>query len=480
MRNKKRVTAQFTFHDRTGIQNYLERMAEKGWMLEKCTKWSWHFRRIEPKKIHFAVSYFAKTSSFQPSPPEELLRFREFCEHTGWHFCAEAAQMQIFYNEAPDPVPIETDALLEIESIHKGVKKQVLPSFIALAAVAVLNGATQISDFLKFPIVFLRSNLNLFVMLSILCLFLTVAVEIFSYFIWRARALKAARCDGSFIPTRGNRTFIFILLYILLAAFALLIISEWNGFISKAFLIGMGYYLALLLLVHGISDIMKRKKVEAATNVTVTIILAFVLSFAMIGVLTWTLTKLEDISPVEETEEEYVLAPDEEYTSDTGRTYTAQHHSLPIYAAELYDHEVPDNVYSDFHYVEESIVLTNHECGSRVRYDYDNSWPNFDYENLIYNITDLKVSFLRDHIINHLLIKYEHKRYDGRYEYRAIDTELWGADEAWQMYGTDYIGGKKNPMQNYVIRWGDRILELHLPSVPNDDDIRLIAERLAP
>ena len=80
MRNRKRVFAQFTFHDRTGIQYYLEKMALKGWMLDKITKWSWHFRRIEPRRVHFAVSYFAKTSSFEPEPPEELLRFRDFCD----------------------------------------------------------------------------------------------------------------------------------------------------------------------------------------------------------------------------------------------------------------------------------------------------------------------------------------------------------------------------------------------------------------
>ncbi len=480
MRNTKRVVSQFTFHDRTGIQNYLESMALKGWMLEKITKWSWRFRRIEPKKIHFAVSFFAKTSSFAPSPSEELLRFREFCEHTGWVFCAEAAQMQIFYNESEEPVPIETDPLLEIESIHKSIKKQTLPAYIAIGVVVILNGATQISNFLKFPVVFLRSNLSLFTLFSVFCLFLMVAVEIGSYFIWRTRAIKAAERDGSFLPTRGNRSFVLFLLYILLAAFALLIISEWNGFISKVFLIFLGYYFAVLLLVHGVSDIMKRRKVEAATNVTVTIILSIVLSFVMLGVLTWTVTKLELTNPIEETEEQYVLAPDEEYLSDSGRTYTAQHHSLPLYAADLYDHVVPDNVYSDYHFVEESIVLTSHECGSQLRFDYDNSWPNVDYKNLTYNITDFKLPFLQDFVLNKLLSQYEHRRYNGRYEYRAVDTEPWGADEVWEEYGTDYIGGTKTPMNNYIVRWGDRIAEIYIRMEPSDDDIRLIAERLTP
>ncbi len=480
MKNRKRVFAQFTFHDRTGISRYLENMAMKGWMLDKITKWSWHFRRIEPRRIHFALSYFAKTSSFEPEPPEALLRLREFCEHSGWQFCAEAAQMQIFYNEAEDPLPIETDAMLEIESIHKSIKKQLLPSYLLIGAVAILNGGMRISEFIKYPIVFMRSNLNLFVMFTVLCLFLMAAVELGSYFLWRHRALKRAERDGSFLPTRGNRIFILALFIILHALYALLIVSEWNGFIGKTFLVCMGYYIALLLLVHGISDIMKRKKVGAGTNLTVTIILSFVLSFAMLGLMTWTVTRLQNTDLFDEKEEEYVLAPDEEYESDTGRIYTAQHHALPLYAADLYDHDVPADVYSDYHYVDSSILLTNHECGSRVRYDYDNTWPNFIYESLSYDITDFRYNFLMDIALDSILSKYEHKRYDGRYEFRSIDPVPWDAEKVWQMYGTEFDGGTKIPMDSFVIVRGNRLVQLHLFDIPTEAHIATIVEKLAP
>lgn len=476
MRNRKRVFAQFTFHDRTGIQNYLEKMALKGWMLDKITKWSWHFRRIEPRRVHFAVSYFAKTSSFEPEPPEELLRFRDFCEHTGWRFCAEAAQMQIFFNEAEAPVPIETDAMLEIESIHRSVKKQLLPSYILIGAVAVLNGGMRISELVKYPIVFLRSNLNLFVMLSVLCLFLMCAAELGSYFLWRHRALKAAERDGSFVPTRGNRTLVLALLYLLLAAFVLLIVSEWNGSVGKIFLIAMGYYFALLLIVHGASDIMKRKKVGAATNVTVTVILSFVLSFALVGVMSWMVTRLDGSDFFEEKKEEYVLAPEEEYYSSTGRLYTAQHHSLPFYATDFYDHDVPADVYSDYHYVESSMLLTHHECGSRVRYDYDNSSPNSIYENLSYNIYDLHLGLLADPIMDNLLSKYEHRRYDNMYYYEKRDASLWKADEVYELE----CSNPHEELDSYTIRWGNRIVQLALFDAPTEEQISMIVERLAP
>ena len=99
MKNIKRRFLQFSFYDRTGIERYLEKQALKGWLLEKTSAFGWKFRRIEPRKISYAVTFFAKASAFDPEPSEAQLRFQDFCEHTGWKLAASSAQMQIYYNE---------------------------------------------------------------------------------------------------------------------------------------------------------------------------------------------------------------------------------------------------------------------------------------------------------------------------------------------------------------------------------------------
>ena len=119
MRETKRRIPQFAFYDKTGIQTYLEKQAEQGWMLQKIS-FGWVFRRIEPGKLHFFVTYFPGKSVFEPDGSEKQKRFREFCEHTGWKLAATNEQMQIFYNEAKDPVPIETDAVMEVTKIQIG------------------------------------------------------------------------------------------------------------------------------------------------------------------------------------------------------------------------------------------------------------------------------------------------------------------------------------------------------------------------
>lgn len=64
MKNTKRRIEPLSFFDHTGISGHLEKMAAKGWMIEKIVNTGWVYRRIEPKKIHFAVSYFPKASEF--------------------------------------------------------------------------------------------------------------------------------------------------------------------------------------------------------------------------------------------------------------------------------------------------------------------------------------------------------------------------------------------------------------------------------
>ena len=106
MKETKRVFMMYPFYDRTGLEAYLQKQADQGWILEEIGALGWRFRRTSKKTIHYAVTYFPKASSFDPGPSEQLKEFHEFCAHTGWQLAASNAQMQIFYNEKEYPIPI--------------------------------------------------------------------------------------------------------------------------------------------------------------------------------------------------------------------------------------------------------------------------------------------------------------------------------------------------------------------------------------
>lgn len=56
MRNRKRRMENFTFYDYREICTHLEQMVQNGWMLKRIGLF-WEYERIEPARLHFAVSH---------------------------------------------------------------------------------------------------------------------------------------------------------------------------------------------------------------------------------------------------------------------------------------------------------------------------------------------------------------------------------------------------------------------------------------
>ena len=88
MKDSKRDFIPFSLYDRTGIAAHMEQRAAQGWLLDRVSPWGWHYRRIQPKRLHFAVTYYPKNSQYAPTPSEEQLTFQDFCAHTGWELAA--------------------------------------------------------------------------------------------------------------------------------------------------------------------------------------------------------------------------------------------------------------------------------------------------------------------------------------------------------------------------------------------------------
>lgn len=133
------------YYDRTGISRHLEKMAARGWMLDHIGSGVWHYRRTEPKKLRFSVVYFPAASQFDPEPTEELATFRDYCAAAGWQLAADTAQMQIFYNEQEDPVPIETDPAVELKNLRRSLRRSFLPAYGFLLLEALLCSSLRVS-----------------------------------------------------------------------------------------------------------------------------------------------------------------------------------------------------------------------------------------------------------------------------------------------------------------------------------------------
>ena len=119
MRDIKRRMEYYPSYDRSGIAAHLEAMAAKGLILERITSSFWYYRRSEPQELHYAVTYDADASAFDPVPDEAKSEFYELCAHEGWEFVTAFAEMQIFANRRKHPTPLETDPVVELEAIER-------------------------------------------------------------------------------------------------------------------------------------------------------------------------------------------------------------------------------------------------------------------------------------------------------------------------------------------------------------------------
>ncbi len=204
MKNHRYCLEFFAFYDHTAIQRRVEEMAAQGWLLEKPGNFLWTYRRTEPRRLHAAVTYFPTASPFDPGPSQGELTMEEFCAQDGWRLLARWGQMQIFVSQEEDPVPIDTDPMTQVETVHRSMKRAMLPGHLVLAAVILGQLWFHLLQFRQDPVGFLASTSSLLGVPMWLLLLLATLYEIFFYFWWHRKAVQGAE-DGFFLPVRTNR-----------------------------------------------------------------------------------------------------------------------------------------------------------------------------------------------------------------------------------------------------------------------------------
>ena len=424
MKQTKRCYVMFSIYDRTGIETFLEKQAENGWMLDKTSAFGWHFHRITPQKIHFSVVYFSKASAFDPEPSEQQLSFQDFCEHTGWRLAASNAQMQIFYNEATDPTPIETDAALEVSAIHETARKSHLPGYYGLAGVGVLQAAFFIGRLISDPMGVVASNANLFSGLCWALMLIMSIVEIVSYYNWYRRAKAAADFDGSFVETKGHRNFQITIVCFMLLAFAFLLISYGGSTMTMIAFTTIAIILGIAAIIGWTSELMKKLKLSAKLNRTITIVLTLVLSFGLTGVLLFSVVdRITTFIPQKTAVETYDFR---------GMTFNVYHDKLPLAIEDLIETDYNGYSYENRN-LDKSFLVEKQDITQRPRMDA------LDQPKLEYSITTVKFPLLYDWCKSVLLDDFDHNygRPEDDYEMWKsqikIDATPWGANEAYQL-----------------------------------------------
>ena len=460
MRKYKYMIAQFTFYDRSGICSLLEAQAEKGWLLDRVTNYAWRFRRVEPQRIHYAVTYFPKASAFDPEPSEQQRELFAFCAHSGWILAGTTAQMQIFYNMAQEPVPIETDPVLELENIHRSAKKNYLPAYFLLLALAVFQLVLQLSQLLTFPLTYLSQDTAFFNWLCQSVLLLMCSLELFGYFFWYRRA-KAGAENGEFVQTRGFRKLELWLLGIVMAALVWLLCSMRPQMaVSMAIILGMLF--GMYAIVLGSQSLMKRRGVASRTNRTVTWVLTGVLSVVICGMMIPVLGYIMRLP---------VWAENREVRQWewNGHYYDIYRDEIPLRVEDLADVHSEDYSYEARE--KGSFLLKEGEYRQNI-------WASSKYPEMAYTIYSTEIPMIYDLVIREVTTPMDVP--SGAYDngelyydtYIPQDAAPWGANVVYRRYA----GGEAD--NHFVLCYGSSVVVFRPNWELTPEQMAVVGEKL--
>lgn len=430
MRDTKRKLEFFSFYDHTGMERHLEEMAQQGWMVERMESLWWVYRRCEKRRVHVAVSYDVQSSAFDPDGAEG--EREELCRHAGWQLVASTGKMKVYYNWEEDPLPMETDPRMEVESIHRAVRQSYLPFYGMYLLFGLFWVYDLVVDLIFDPIGRLSSFLQICQGVCGVILLLLAAVELAGYYGWRRKALRMAE-QGVFLETKSHRTVQQVALWVVILLFVVWVV---DGIFGRSPLIKSTVWCTLILLVFvtvvipALRNMLKRRGVSREKNRMATLALAYGGSFVVICVLIGMVMRLD------------------------WKSWNAA--DVPLHAAQLLD--VSQSDYDVKSWQEETLLLGQTEVWQLTSLDIP---QGADIPDMIYTIVEVKASILYGMCQAQLL------RQDT---YQQVDAKLWGANVAYQKMS------RGKALTSYVLCYDHQLVSITFGWEPTEEQMQLVGE----
>lgn len=455
MRKAKRRLEALSFYDHTGIAAHLEKMAAKGWMLERVANYGWIYRRMEPRKLHFAVSYYPKASEYDPEYPDSQQTFHEFCAHTGWKLVCTTFQMQVFCNENENPVPIETDPVLEVETIHAAMMKNFFWGHLVLLVLSVFLGGLFLLGIYGNILYTLADPMKVFTGFCWLLVFVLSATELIAYFRWHKKAVKSAE-QGFFLDTPDTSLIQKSSMWLLgIAGLYLILNFASAGNTMMLFILGgMAVFVGLTFFAaDSIKRLLKKRKLSRNANRIVSFLLTWLVAFMAMNLVTFG-----------------TLALNEKGIFETQDKVTQIEH--PLRVEDLLDVEHRYVVEGS---PKESIFLALRHVRQRPWFDVED-WSSVPH--MEYDLVKVKWPFLYDDVkeqmIKDLTQAGQPIPYEDRDKLEAVDAAPWGAREAYRVVDiNDDLG-----MDRYLLCYEDVLADIQFSWEVTAEQMAVIGEKI--
>ena len=415
--------------------------------------------------------YYPKTDSFCPDEPNhENLTFWDYCAGAGWQIVTQRDDTHIFYNEDLDAVSIETEAVVQVETMERAKKGYVLSNTITVACMLPTMLYLQVSQLRRDPVAFLADGYDLTMMLMIFVMILLFGVELLGYRLWLRKAKRNARELGIFTPTHSSRWLSFlrsIWIFVFWALMVIPLLFRSAGLCivlvsTGVVLVPVGGAVLVGKQVRKRSVPPKKRRLILALTVLCSVLLPVML---MIGVMTYGISSgwFDDV-PKNAEEYTYTVGG----SPQVGYLY---HDTLPLYVQGLTD---TDYARYSCEALERGDSVFVRQVEYRQELPYDVRWSDENdppLPELFYTVIDVKLAPLFDFCLQSTL--HAEDLYGS--EYRETDPAPWGADRGWRE--CDAHSGEK--YDTWLLIYGQRIVEFHPRGFsPDAAQMAVIGEKL--
>lgn len=455
MKTTKHRMEFFSFFNHTGIAAHLTKMAKKGWMIESITNMYWTYRRIEPKDLRFSVSYYPRASDFDPEPTEEQQTFHDFCARTGWEYVCSWFQMQVFCNERKNPVPLDTDPITEVDTLHRACKKNFLIGYYFLSFVGLVMSVYSLMGIYFTPIDVFSSSNKIVILLAYLSLLALSLVEIVTYWTWYNNAKTAAR-DGIFVDTPNTGGFQKGVLVVLLIGVIWWFANLFAAGDSLMLTIAVANFIIIfgvIFLVNFLKQGLKQVKASRGMNRFLTFAACFILPVIFtVALVYFGITSVEN-----------------------GWIDSESPDVAPLSLQDFI--EINEDRYMEENRIDQTFLLGKQEYRHRMHWDVEGSSTAPD---LKYTIVTVKAPFLYDWCKRQMYRDQDETHTNewpvgNRRVYMEQDAAPWKANAVYRIYSEE--GWWENL---YLLCYDDKIVEIRFDWEPSAEDMAIVASKLNP
>ena len=286
MSEYKRKPLNFLPFDYEYLEEKFRNMAKDGWILEDVGTFFWKFRKGAPCDMKYSVVYFPNASAYDPDESDLKKEFAQFCEGTGWKRVCGKGKMQIYANDDPGAVPIDTDEEIKYSSIKRSMAGAfIAPNIILLPMILFIND--NVFTLIKNPALILSDYALIFTVLMTTIVICLILLDLACYGLWVLRSNKSVRDEGCMKSAKPygkvSRTGTISLLVVWPLCFIPAILNPLS---EESLIMVSAVFVAILtiLAVSGLSRKMQKMGVSRGKNLGITVVATFLLVIAVTSV----------------------------------------------------------------------------------------------------------------------------------------------------------------------------------------------------